>query len=164
MFGVLPHGKGYAERLVNAMANGYLVAVLESICAREMQPHLITKRKRYWCRRCSAGIVHRSRRCPGHGRRRGTAIGDTKRVSGLERVTSRKLCARAKYVSRSSSARQMERRSSASVKRSCAGSCSWRVSQAGAPSKHRCQTRSGVGAEVRVDPAHIFKVLEEQSR
>ena len=40
MFGVLPHGKSYADRLVNAMANGYLVAVLESICAREMQAHL----------------------------------------------------------------------------------------------------------------------------
>ena len=40
MFGVLPHGKSYADRLVNAMANGYLFAVLESICAREMQTHL----------------------------------------------------------------------------------------------------------------------------
>ena len=40
MFGVLPHGKSYADRLVNAMANGYLIAVLESICAREMQTHL----------------------------------------------------------------------------------------------------------------------------
>ena len=40
MFGVLPHGKSYADRQVNAMANGYLIAVLESICAREMQAHL----------------------------------------------------------------------------------------------------------------------------
>jgi predicted thioesterase len=40
MLGVLPHGKSYADRLVNAMANGYLFAVLESICAREMQTHL----------------------------------------------------------------------------------------------------------------------------
>ncbi len=40
MFGVLPHGKSYADRLPNAMANGYLVAVLESICTREMQAHL----------------------------------------------------------------------------------------------------------------------------
>ena len=40
MFGVLPHGKSYADRLVNAMANGYLFAVLESICALEMQAHL----------------------------------------------------------------------------------------------------------------------------
>ena len=40
MFGVLPHGKSYADRLVNAMANGYLFAVVESICAREMQAHL----------------------------------------------------------------------------------------------------------------------------
>jgi fluoroacetyl-CoA thioesterase len=40
MFGVLPHGKSYADRLLNAMANGYLFAVVESICAREMQTHL----------------------------------------------------------------------------------------------------------------------------
>ena len=40
MFGVLPHGKGYADRLVNTMANGYLFAVVESICVREMQVHL----------------------------------------------------------------------------------------------------------------------------
>jgi fluoroacetyl-CoA thioesterase len=40
LFSVLPHGNSYADRLVNAMANGYLVAVLESICAREMQAHL----------------------------------------------------------------------------------------------------------------------------
>ena len=40
MFGVLPHGKSYADRLVNAMANGYLFAVVESICVREMQAHL----------------------------------------------------------------------------------------------------------------------------
>lgn len=40
MFRLLPHGKSYADRLLNAMATGYLVAVLESICALEMQPHL----------------------------------------------------------------------------------------------------------------------------
>ena len=40
MFGVLPHGKGYSDRLLNAMANGYLIAVLESICACELQAHL----------------------------------------------------------------------------------------------------------------------------
>ena len=40
MFGTLPHGKSYSDRLLNAMANGYLVAVLESICARELQAHL----------------------------------------------------------------------------------------------------------------------------
>ena len=40
MFGVLPHGKSYADRLVHAMANGYLFAVVESICVREMQTHL----------------------------------------------------------------------------------------------------------------------------
>jgi fluoroacetyl-CoA thioesterase len=40
MFGLLPHGKSYADRLLNAMANGYLLAVVESICAREIQAHL----------------------------------------------------------------------------------------------------------------------------
>ena len=40
MFGVLPHGKSYADQLLNAMSNGYLIAVLESICVREMQTHL----------------------------------------------------------------------------------------------------------------------------
>jgi fluoroacetyl-CoA thioesterase len=40
MLGVLPHGKSYSDRLLNAMSNGYLIAVLESICAREIQAHL----------------------------------------------------------------------------------------------------------------------------
>ena len=40
LFGRLPHGKGYADRMVDAMATGYLVSVLESICARELQPLL----------------------------------------------------------------------------------------------------------------------------
>ena len=40
LFQLLPHGKAYAECLIDAMATGYLVAVLESICLREMQWHL----------------------------------------------------------------------------------------------------------------------------
>ena len=40
MFRLLPHGSGYADRMIDAMATGYLVAVLESICAREMQKYL----------------------------------------------------------------------------------------------------------------------------
>lgn len=40
MFRLLPHGSGYADRMIDAMATGYLVAVLESICAREMQTYL----------------------------------------------------------------------------------------------------------------------------
>ena len=40
MFRLLPHGNGYADRMIDAMATGYLVAVLESICAREMQMYL----------------------------------------------------------------------------------------------------------------------------
>ncbi len=38
MFRFLPHARDYAERLVDAMATGYLVAVLESICAKALQP------------------------------------------------------------------------------------------------------------------------------
>ena len=40
LFARLPHGKGYADHMVDAMATGYLVSVFESICARELQPHL----------------------------------------------------------------------------------------------------------------------------
>lgn len=40
LFRSLPHGKPYADRMIDAMATGYLVAVLESICAREIQRHL----------------------------------------------------------------------------------------------------------------------------
>ncbi len=40
LFQLLPHGEAYACRLINAMATGYLIAVLESICLREMQMHL----------------------------------------------------------------------------------------------------------------------------
>lgn len=36
----LPHGSGYAERLIECLATGYLVAVIESICIREMQLHV----------------------------------------------------------------------------------------------------------------------------
>lgn len=40
LFRGLPHGHGYADRMVDAMATGYFVAELESICVREMQMHL----------------------------------------------------------------------------------------------------------------------------
>jgi len=40
MLGALPHGKSYSDRLFNVMSNGYLIAVLESICALELQLHL----------------------------------------------------------------------------------------------------------------------------
>lgn len=40
LFRSLPHGKAYAERMIKAMATGYLIAVLESICAREMQMYI----------------------------------------------------------------------------------------------------------------------------
>ena len=43
MLGALPHGKSYSDRLLNAMSNGYLIAVLESICAFELQLHLDQK-------------------------------------------------------------------------------------------------------------------------
>lgn len=42
LFARLPHGSGYAERLIECLATGYLVAVVESICIREMQLHVDT--------------------------------------------------------------------------------------------------------------------------
>ena len=36
----LPHGSGYAEQLIQCLATGYLVAVVESICIRAMQQHV----------------------------------------------------------------------------------------------------------------------------
>jgi predicted thioesterase len=40
LLGLLPHVNSSPDQLLNAMPNGYLVAVLESICVHEMQPHL----------------------------------------------------------------------------------------------------------------------------
>lgn len=40
LFSRLPHGTDYAERLIECLATGYLVAVVESICIREMQRHV----------------------------------------------------------------------------------------------------------------------------
>ena len=40
LFARLPHGSGYAERLIECLATGYMVAVIESICIREMQQHV----------------------------------------------------------------------------------------------------------------------------
>ncbi|MFC6284347.1 thioesterase family protein [Polaromonas aquatica] len=40
LFSRLPHGSDYAERLIECLATGYLVAVIESICIREMQQHV----------------------------------------------------------------------------------------------------------------------------
>ena len=40
LFARLPHGSAYAETLIECLATGYLVAVAESICIREMQRHV----------------------------------------------------------------------------------------------------------------------------
>ena len=37
LFSRLPHGKDYAQRLIECLATGYLVAVIESVCIREVQ-------------------------------------------------------------------------------------------------------------------------------
>ncbi len=37
LFARLPHGRDYAQTLIECLATGYLVAVVESICIREMQ-------------------------------------------------------------------------------------------------------------------------------
>lgn len=45
LFARLPHGSEYAERLIECLATGYLVAVIESICIREMQLHVDATRE-----------------------------------------------------------------------------------------------------------------------
>lgn len=40
LFSRLPHGSEYAQRLIECLATGYLVAVVESICIREMQRYV----------------------------------------------------------------------------------------------------------------------------
>jgi fluoroacetyl-CoA thioesterase len=40
LFSRLPHGSDYAQRLIECLATGYLVAVVESICIREMLRHV----------------------------------------------------------------------------------------------------------------------------
>ena len=40
LFSRLPHGSDYAQRLIECLATGYLVAVVESICIREMQRYV----------------------------------------------------------------------------------------------------------------------------
>ena len=40
LFAKLPHGSDYAQTLIECLATGYLVAVVESICIREMQLHV----------------------------------------------------------------------------------------------------------------------------
>ncbi|WP_307657305.1 thioesterase family protein [Variovorax paradoxus] len=40
LFARLPHGGDYAQTLIECLATGYLVAVVESICIREMQRHV----------------------------------------------------------------------------------------------------------------------------
>ncbi len=40
LFRLLAEGSAYADRLVDAMATGYLLALLESLCLREMHRYL----------------------------------------------------------------------------------------------------------------------------
>jgi fluoroacetyl-CoA thioesterase len=40
LFARLPHGGDYAQTLIECLATGYLIAVVESICIREMQMHV----------------------------------------------------------------------------------------------------------------------------
>lgn len=37
LFARLPHGRDYAQQLIECLATGYLVAVIESVCIREVQ-------------------------------------------------------------------------------------------------------------------------------
>lgn len=40
LFTRLLHGRGYADTLIECLATGYLIAVVESICILEMQRHI----------------------------------------------------------------------------------------------------------------------------
>ena len=40
LFTRLPQGAAYADTLIECLATGYLIAVVESICIREMQEHV----------------------------------------------------------------------------------------------------------------------------
>lgn len=40
LFTRLPHGMAYADALIECLATGYLIAVIESICIKEMQAHI----------------------------------------------------------------------------------------------------------------------------
>ena len=40
LFTRLPHGMAYADTLIECFATGYLIAVVESICIREMQQYI----------------------------------------------------------------------------------------------------------------------------
>jgi fluoroacetyl-CoA thioesterase len=40
LFSRLQHGRAYAEKLIECLATAYLLAVVESICVREMQTHV----------------------------------------------------------------------------------------------------------------------------
>lgn len=40
LFARLPHGSGYAQHMIDCLATGYLVAVIESICISRMQEHV----------------------------------------------------------------------------------------------------------------------------
>ena len=40
LFTRLPHGMAYADTLIECIATGYLIAVVESICVKEMQQHI----------------------------------------------------------------------------------------------------------------------------
>ncbi len=40
LFTRLPHGMAYADTLIECIATGYLIAVVESICIKEMQAHI----------------------------------------------------------------------------------------------------------------------------
>lgn len=40
LFTRLPHGMAYADTLIECLATGYLIAVVESICIKEMQQQI----------------------------------------------------------------------------------------------------------------------------
>ena len=104
MFGVLPHGKSYADGLLFKCDVERLPdrSAYESICVREMQTHLDHSKETIVV--ASMQCQYRAPIPPGalvtvDGWVIGIGEGQGSQIWGLGRVTSRKLCAKAKSAS-----------------------------------------------------------------
>lgn len=83
LFTRLPHGQAYAETLIECIATGYLIAVIESICIKAMQEHIDP---------AAEVVVGRSIRIEHCGP---VPPGATMRVSGwVEQIGNRSACFR----------------------------------------------------------------------
>ena len=67
LFSRLTHGCAYADQLLQGLATGYLVALIESVCIREMLHHLIRPPKSSWVAPSTSNIALRRHRANGFG-------------------------------------------------------------------------------------------------